>query len=313
MESVLVDKIVEDLEAEGMEVVSTSKPNRSFLYKLGKFYRSSSLLPALSLVIKDENNEEKKLIAIQKDSAEEEYNNLKTVNEELKLNGELNVPSPYLLLKDDNIVVMEDVSGKSLTELFVKRCSMLGYGKSKLDKIHEEVGHMLAKLHNSTLLEEMYSVDQDFNEKFDKFKENVSDCEIIEDLKKMGFSDVDVSKCFKHGDIAPDNIRYADEQIHLVDWSEASYGNPLEDLHRSEKIYKNMNKYFPFIDIEKFWQFFFETYRNKVDIDFDDKTMLVSRLNYVMKAINKKPKRYEKKTYRNMLEDTVVRLKDIDS
>ena len=299
MDEKLIEKVKGRLEEKGIEVLDTRKFRRSLSFAFLKRLKGRSLASGV-LFDAEENGEKRKVLALEKGSAKEEYEKLKMIEEEVDVGKDMEVPRVYLLVEEEDVVVVDYMEGHALTELLSKRNFLIGPNKEKVEGIADEAGELLAKLHNRTKTGEKIDLKKRVNEKVSSAKEHLTP-EIIEKIDEIDFKDVKVEKCLMHGDIAPDNIRYSGSKVGFVDWCKARYDNPLLEFCSSEKIFRRMNGFFFFDDLQELWNRMFLSYKQNIDFKIDDHMLDMSRLYYILDKIEERPSRLKKDPYRDIL------------
>jgi len=300
MNKELTEKVKGGLEESGIKVLDSSKFSRSLCFVFLKRLKRKRLAPGIIFDV-EENGNNKKLLALKKGLAKEEYEKLKMIEEKVDVGDDIEVPRAYLCLEGEGVVVADYKEGYALTELLSKRNFMVGPRKEEIKKIVEGVGELLAKLHNRTKTDETVNLKEETEEKISLVTEQIPG-KLTQKLEELDLEEREVEKCLIHGDIAPDNIRYSGSKVGFVDWCKARYDNPLLEFCSSEKIFRRMNGFFFFDDLGDLWKKMFHSYKQNSDFKIDNYMLDISRLYYILGKIEERPSRLKKDSYRDILE-----------
>ncbi|WP_010095633.1 aminoglycoside phosphotransferase family protein [Ornithinibacillus scapharcae] len=163
---------------------------------------------------------------INRTDLEREFNNSLTV-----WNLGLAVPKPYEMIDyhDRPGIVYERIFGKTLRERFFENLIPQNHVDSNLDWNDARLSaRILAKVHNTLSHKEIPSQQRDF------LKRQILSVNYLSEFEKEAVLDILNSLPAKdnicHGDANPNNLLFSNEQPILIDWMNASNGNPEADL-----------------------------------------------------------------------------------
>jgi len=301
MDRELVEKIEKEVKSQGMNPTSVKKLRRSLLYRISVPLTQSSLTPAF-LIEAEKGGSEEKLIAVQKSGAEKEFKKLKEIHEDSNLNHSVKVPEPYSLLKDEEIIIMEYLEGKPLSELIVLHHFLMGPRKKEVRNIFRKTGKMLGKLHGSTSTGEKIQINTDFQKRINSIEKELP-YPITEKLESIPKESIELPECHIHGDVGLGNLKYDGENVKLVDWITSELNYAFKDLHRSRYLLRRKNKYCFFIDLEEMWEELLSEYENTIDFEFGKEELNISGIDFLLNRIERRPERANKKLYINLLMD----------
>ncbi len=299
MDEKLIEKVKGGLEEKGMEVLDTKKFRRSFLYEVSRFLRgSSNTLGTVFSTVK--KGERKDLLAIQKESAKKESKGLESVNDLDCIEETMEVPKFYLLLEEEDVVVMDLMDGSALVEILVSNNLILLPRKKKIVEIVKNCGQALARLHSKTE-RGRFSPDMDKI----SFEAELIPKEIAKKSREMLSEDFRFRETFIHSHLAPGNVIHKNGKLKFIDWAGSGFSSPYFDLHRSREIFKKMDKHFFRLDLMNLWRNFFDEYKSEISFEFDEEEYHRSRIYLSLRKITNEDEKGKKEVYVNMLKSSL--------
>jgi len=299
---VLKKKIRARLEGKGMKVRSIKKTKGGFLYRISVPLTSSSTTPRFNIKLEDGSE----LKGIHKKSAKKEFGALEKLGKDMELKESFKVPKPCLLMEDEKVVIMEQIKGKSLSELIVDYHFFLGPSKDQLEQVFKEIGSLLGFFHRWNKTGNDMELTGVIRKSLEKVRADLPD-DITKEIDCIDMKGEVLPEVYIHGDIGLGNIIHS-EKLGLVDWTGLKRSWPLRDLSRFKSLLKRKNKYCFRINLERFFNLLLDSYQETVEFGFDKNTMYLSDLARLLHKIERNPERAKRKKYLKLLESSLEKI-----
>jgi len=305
MDEELYEKVAGGLEEKGMEVVDEVKDDRSIIFKAVMRLFSKPLRPVNLLKVR-EDGETNTVIAVEKGSAKEEYKKLKEIRESVGRNCSLKIPEPYLLLEDEDIVVMEYFD-RSVPEMLVLHNFFSGPSEEELFQAFRKLGQDLADLHNSTRTGEKIDIEKRIEQRILSSKE-IWPAKLVKYAESMETGDITIPEAYVSKDIKLRHLKWDEDEIAIIDLAGFRHGNPLYSVFSFEHIMSNRESPFLRLDMKRLSKIFVNSYLESSNLNLDEYGANITRLDVLTEKMKSKERRLEDKAYRNRVKKILNKL-----